>query len=353
VGLPLLLAGCATQSAPWARPVKEVGEVDLSLCRSDGPVNGSAVNMGNSTQADSIAAAKREALDKASRALATHLIWRKIEPGALTSVEGEAFRCRPQAATPKPAPVVQAVAPAPVESRDIVLRIEPKSVVNNSASNVRRQRCSTVMILAAAGPVADTSFEMTLLERELLRLGINVVSSAITARLFVDAGDGHRKVEGADAKAQFSVLERALLMAKGSGADCVFQSIVFKFSEHKRFFVWDGSSAAFAETDERQYSGAAYDRRWSLQGSRLDIEGKVIEVRSGQVFAVLNLWQSSTNLLQRDLHFTATGGSLSRQPDWQQPPTEIPRVRDQVMEVVAREIAGPTSKAADEKRQPQ
>ena len=150
--------------------------------------------------------------------------------------------------------------------------------------------CSKIMIIPPSG-TARGAFElqMTLFEKEFLRQGMTVISPAITGRIVMDSPD--QTEEKNETGSILSDMERALVMAKNTGADAILQVGTFNWSERSdaRFFVCPrGGTAPFEEVDRSQariWNGA----KVAFQSPQLEFVGKIVNVENGEVLATLDV----------------------------------------------------------------
>jgi hypothetical protein len=136
--------------------------------------------------------------------------------------------------------------------------------------------------------VAGKEFDavVPMFEAEFLRQGITVISGAITGRVVLSEGVRGERKEGA---AQLSDIERALVMAKETGAEAIVQIGTWAWSSDSqpfRYFVAEKSTRAFREVSGDEWKEAPGSLRWYMSSPRLDFVGKLIDVESGEVVAV-------------------------------------------------------------------
>lgn len=124
-------------------------------------------------------------------------------------------------------------------------------------------------------------------EREFMKNGITVISSAITGRVVFESGE--KRVEGAT---PLSEAERALIMAQKTGADAILQIGRWQWSESDkktRYFILD-------EDDSESYEEVSLPKYRSWEGKKyhfyspvLYFIGRVTDVESGEVIASLKI----------------------------------------------------------------
>ncbi|MFH0781955.1 MAG: hypothetical protein V2B20_08385, partial [Pseudomonadota bacterium] len=87
-----ILAGCATTKSAMAINVLEADEKVVTNCKYLGDVTGTS-GWGNLAASTGVNNAKNEALEKAAKLGATHVVWTQISGGYSPFVNGRAYRC--------------------------------------------------------------------------------------------------------------------------------------------------------------------------------------------------------------------------------------------------------------------
>lgn len=165
-------------------------------------------------------------------------------------------------------------------------------------------RYTKIMVIPPSGS-ARGQFDSTIsiFEAEFLKLGITVISGAVTGRVVLsnEVGTDEKRVEGA---AQLSDAERALIMAKKTGAHAVLQVGEFGWTDRDeppdRYFVADQASLQYREVDEGSLQTAAPQFRWVLSAPRLRFIGKLIDVESGEVIASFKIAAAANGCVRSD-----------------------------------------------------
>ena len=188
----------------------------------------------------------------------------------------------------KPPPVQQ---PTHVPRGMLPLLVRGRPFENRSAISPTGRSCKSVMVIPGESPTVNQEELLTQLEGRLIEEGLSVVSAAITGRVVIAASD-RGQVEGAT---QLLPLERALVLARGAKADCVFhfQNLVVGQDDVARFFGWPPGASGLVEIDRRTYDATSASRRWFISGYSMEIRGKVVDVESGNVLVVVSLRQST------------------------------------------------------------
>jgi hypothetical protein len=163
------------------------------------------------------------------------------------------------------------------------------------------------MVIAAEMVKVDEQ-TLTALEGQFISRGLRVVSSAITGRVVASA-DTRGPTEGA---AKLPTLERALLLAKGANADCVFYLLNLDVGgpDRFRYFVWRSAASSLAEVDFGTYDAAPSNRRWFVGGPGWNIEGKVVDVETAAVLGIVRLEHSTPYAADRHLAVKYSATSL-------------------------------------------
>jgi len=160
-------------------------------------------------------------------------------------------------------------------------------------------------IIIVPSPNADRSAlepRIMLIERAFLRLGVTVISPAITGRVVMDSTD---KVDEKKAEAlrDLSDMERALVMSHATGAEAILELENFKwtFPEVKtRYFIGD-------EKDESDFREVPYEQWASWYGQKrffdspvLIFAGRVLAVDTGETLASFDISMPANFTLPQD-----------------------------------------------------
>ena len=156
-----------------------------------------------------------------------------------------------------------------------------------TAPALAQKRYARLMVIPPSG-TARGQFDamIALFEREFLKGGVTVISGAVTGRVVYQGGAEGRRVEGA---AQLSDAERALVMAKETGADAILQIGTLEWTEPRdtRFFVTspEGDVHEFREVSEAEFRGWQPPWRAEFASPVLVFVGRLIDVQTGEVLA--------------------------------------------------------------------
>lgn len=215
-------------------------------------------------------------------------------------------------------------------------------------------RYTKIMVIPPSGS-ARGQFDSTIsiFEAEFLKLGITVISGAVTGRVVLsnEVGTDEKRVEGA---AQLSDAERALIMAKRTGAHAVLQVGQFEWSERDeapaRFFVADPATLQYREVDEGTFQTVEPKFRWMLTSQRLLFIGKLIDVESGEVIASFKITAGANGCVRTDY---VAEHRISDHPEFASSnyvyPVEVSsaatkdKCTQEVVQAVARHIGGAAS----------
>ena len=168
-----------------------------------------------------------------------------------------------------------------------------------------------VMVIPPSGTTRSKfDFEINTFEREFLRGNITAISSAITGRVVLgrtpDSTQGE-KVEGASG---LSDAERALVMAKETGADAILQIGQLgwegdrtegnsNFTADTRFFIVGDQEPAFHEVTKGEFQ-AWRGKKVHYYGPTLVFVGRLIDVSNGEVMASFNVSCAANGNLPAD-----------------------------------------------------
>jgi hypothetical protein len=200
------------------------------------------------------------------------------------------------------------------------------------------------MVIAAESVRVDEQV-LTALEGHFLSRGLRVVSSAITGRV-VSSADARGQIEGA---AKLPTLERALVLAKGANAECVFYLLGLEIGQSDliRYFLWHDSEPSLVEVDKAAFDANPADRRWFVGGPLWKIEGKVVDVNTGAILGIVSLKHSTPFAVDRQLQVSFLGRSLVPHYEhygWRYAsPVDIDHLRRAVMSRLAIEVRGDSS----------
>lgn len=162
-----------------------------------------------------------------------------------------------------------------------------------SSFHLSTKKYNKLMIIPPQGTVRGAyDVQVALLERGLLKTGTTVVTAAVTARVAVDADKSNDKCCDARAMvASLSDVERALVMAKESGADAILQIGSFEWSAGNdlpgRYFIRNNSDS-YGEVAQKKYLDHA-GPKIHFNSDRLVFIGRLIDVQTGEVMVSFNL----------------------------------------------------------------
>jgi hypothetical protein len=176
------------------------------------------------------------------------------------------------------------------------LRINSREPLDRTALGGPPQRSiRSLMILPPAGSERGRATALAEIEPFLLAANFQVISSGVTARVVQDQS-GNR-VEPA---ANLSDLERALILAKDSGADVLFQVLEIGWVKGRRVFVREGHMFREVHSGEPKDTspGTAH-----VQDAEFRIRGRIIDVESAAILAFVDVAQRCSDVepSRRDL----------------------------------------------------
>ena len=166
-----------------------------------------------------------------------------------------------------------------------------KVVVSDSSFGQGVKPFHRVMVLPPSGTArGGFELELNLFEKYFLRSGVTVISPAITGRVLESSSA--RSSEGS-AGVNLSDAERALLMAKGTGAEALLQVGSLAPSGTGERYFCGADAAKLAECNKREYVAAPW--KFLLTGPTLRFIGRLIDSASGEVVASIDVMQSVVN----------------------------------------------------------
>lgn len=172
-----------------------------------------------------------------------------------------------------------------------------------------------IMIMPPSGTVrGEFDTTIALFEKEFIKKGLTPINGAITGRVVaeMEVGDkGNRKQEGASG---LSDVERALIMAKETGADAVLQIGQFGWSQAPvatRYFILENPAAGgeYKEVTLEQYQGFTGQKK-EFRSPWFTFIGRLTDVQSGQVMASFKVEAASNWNLSADYVAQYTGDAL-------------------------------------------
>ena len=155
---------------------------------------------------------------------------------------------------------------------------------------------SKVMVIPPSGTVRGQFDDLiNSFENEFLKVGQTVISGAVTGRVVYE-GKGNEESSGKrlEGGTELSDAERALIMAKSTGADAILQIGHYSWSETNiptRFFVLpkdSGDGQSFIEVNDHEFK-LFNDSKYSFCSPVLSFAGRLTDVETGEVLASLQL----------------------------------------------------------------
>lgn len=158
---------------------------------------------------------------------------------------------------------------------------------------------SKIMVIPPSGTTrGQFELQMVIFEREFLRQGMSVISPAITGRVVLDSPDTmNGKTEMASG---LSDMERALIMAKNTGAEFILQvgSLKLNKAEYNRFFNLPLGSTEYVEVSASEHGKTWYNRKYS--SISIEFVGKIVDVENGEILGTLDVKLPSNYALPMD-----------------------------------------------------
>lgn len=174
-------------------------------------------------------------------------------------------------------------------------KMDPELPIRDETSvapQLKEKKYTKIIVIPPSGTArGQFDREINFFEREFLNHNLTVISSAVTGRVVLElkGSEGEKKEEGAQG---LSDAERALVMAKKTGADAILQIGTFAWTGRRncRYFIGAGASAGSGTPSElREVSLKEYEShsgaRMPLSGQWLEFVGRLIDVQSGEVMA--------------------------------------------------------------------
>jgi hypothetical protein len=172
-----------------------------------------------------------------------------------------------------------------------------KPVSDQSVPTPQKVQYAAVMVLPPKGSERGEVSELANLEKALLKRGIRVISSGVTGRVVVDNAEG-KKNEGAK---DLTDLERALVLARKSGADALLQVIRMEWRGNERnyrYFRADERRTFTELASKAEYEALPPRRGWVVSGPSFEFEAKIIDVESGEIVTAVDISQSTVREIE-------------------------------------------------------
>jgi hypothetical protein len=196
-------------------------------------------------------------------------------------------------------------------------------------------------MLLPAEPLVVAEGALALIEGHLMKRQLRVFASAVTGLVVSDPN--RDRVESA---AALQPLEKALVLAQRAQADCVFQLIRLEVPSRepkRRYFVLRGGQSVMTEVRADTFATLPQSRRRTVTGPTWEIDGKVIDVKSGAVLAVVGLAASAADQAKA-FHLEERDGRLEPgyvDIEWRfDGPADLDYLRTTFMDRLALEIRG-------------
>jgi hypothetical protein len=158
-----------------------------------------------------------------------------------------------------------------------------------SSPNGAGKQVRALMIVPPSGS-SRGDFEPFLyeFERAFLNKGLRIVSSAITGRVVQEG-----KSENA---AQLSDLERALILAKETGADAVLQVGILELRGTQSRYFCGNAGEVVTDCTAAEFRNSDFGR--DIEAGVVVFQGRLIDVKSGFVLAALDISASVADHLE-------------------------------------------------------
>jgi len=153
-----------------------------------------------------------------------------------------------------------------------------------AAQDFAKTKYAKIMVIPPQGVVrGEFDPKVAILERELLKKGVTIISAAVTGRVVLESVSKEEK--GGRYAVDLSDVERALVMAKQTGADAILQIGLFKLDDNvnTRFFVRSENEKNYQEVRKQVFLSAENERKIPYKSSLYRFVGRLIDVQSGEV----------------------------------------------------------------------
>jgi hypothetical protein len=188
--------------------------------------------------------------------------------------------------------------------RPVLTMVAEKELIDRSVSTpeLGNMKYKRIMVITPQGTVRGQYDHMVaIFEREFLRKGVGVVAAAVTGRVVLESAG--REETGGGQAVNLSDVERALVMAKKSGADAILQIGVYdlKSNRKSRFFVREIKQITYREVSQREFENSKDVKRVSFSSDVYHFIGRLIDVETGEVRASIDI-ESAANWNMPELY---------------------------------------------------
>ncbi len=185
-------------------------------------------------------------------------------------------------------------------------------LLDQSVPTPQKLAYTIVMVLPPKGSERGQVSELAHLEKALLKQGVRVISSGVTGRVVntVDTAEGQANA-GAT---QLTDLERALVLARKSGAEALLQVANMEWAKDAnnfRYYVLQADGKTFSEVSKADFEAQAPAKQWAVTGPSLHFEAKLIDAETGEIVTAVDLSQSTVHeITSKSLPMTISGGTI-------------------------------------------
>jgi len=175
----------------------------------------------------------------------------------------------------------------------ITLTMAPEREMRDNSvltKDLETAKYKKIMVIPPQGTVrGEFDSNVATFEREFLKKGVTVISAAVTGRVVLESAGKEEK--GGQIAVNLSDAERALVMAKQTGADAILQIGLFQWnnSTATRFFIRTDDAYEYKEVTKQEFRTADHVRKISYPASVLRFVGRLIDVQSGEVRATFDI----------------------------------------------------------------
>jgi len=174
--------------------------------------------------------------------------------------------------------------------------IDPKDT-SSISPKLKSKKFNRIMIMPPSGTARGTIDNViSLFEKEFIKSGITPINGAVTGRVVMQHQG--EKQETKDENAQnLSDVERALIMAKETGADALLQIGQFEWSKvaySTRYFIADpkDNSATYREVNLEEFQSWPY-LKLDYKSPWFTFIGRLTDVQTGEVMASFKVESAS------------------------------------------------------------
>jgi len=191
----------------------------------------------------------------------------------------------------------------------------PPRDTSSLSPKLKDKKYSRIMIMPPSGTArGEFDNQISIFEKEFIKDGITPINGAVTGRVVMEL-QGDQKEKKDESAQNLSDVERALIMAKQTGADALLQIGQLEWSKTQyftRYFVVNPVSGTneLKEVSLAEYSASQTPPKKAYQSPWLTFIGRLTDVQSGEVMASFEVKDASNWNLPADYMATISSNGF-------------------------------------------